>query len=101
MFDAFNFLMNEGLIPIISEGGSGKYYRFCAWSIQMNSREYFFQSFSAIEKFIEYYNMYIPSLVNNIFARFSKKEILFSYNDQKDYTHLRNAIILHKLSRRN
>lgn len=100
MFDVFNFLINEGLMPIISECRCGKHYRSCSWTIHMNSREYYFQSFSTIVKFVDYYRTYAPSLVNNIFARFSKKEILFSYNEEKDYVHLKNAIILYKLSRR-
>lgn len=98
MFQIFNFLTNENLMPIIKEGGYGKYYRFSSWKIYVNSKEYFFQSFEAIEKFVKYYKDYSPSFFNNIIARLSKQEIFFSYNEQKDYTHLKNAIILHKLN---
>lgn len=100
MFDIFNFLIEENLMPIIKEGGHGRYYRFSSWKIYMNSKEYYFQSFEAIEKFVKYYKDYSPSFFNNIVAKLSKQEILFSYNEQKDYTHLKSAIILHKLNNR-
>lgn len=97
MYEAFQFLLSEKLVPVINENREGKYYRFSSWKIYLNSKEYHFQSFSAIEKFIEHYKIYVPNFTNNIVARFSKKEILFSYNEEKDYAHLKHAIILHKL----
>ncbi|UKB82553.1 hypothetical protein LF887_16235 [Chryseobacterium sp. MEBOG06] len=99
MYNLFQFLVKEKFNPLIEESGNGKYYRFSLWIIQLNSQEYYFSSFSAIVKFVDHYNKYIPSLTNNLIAKFSKRKKEVLYNENKDYIHLKNAILLHKLNK--
>ena len=97
MFNIFNYLKNENLKPEIEMGGGGKYYRFNSWIIKLNSRKIYFKSFAAIEKFIGLYEFIIPSWKNTLLAKWSKKEFLHVYSEEKDYNHLKNSIIMHKI----
>ncbi|REC45787.1 hypothetical protein [Chryseobacterium sp. 5_R23647] len=101
MYNIFQFLKSEGLNPIISEGGDGKHYDFCSWTIQMNTKKLYFHSFKAIQKFVNTYIEVLPNIINVVIARLSKSVPLYSYNEQQDYSHLKYSIILHKLKTKN